>query len=263
MRAGMLLQQCVRLTKGVAAEYPDRIFVTELDVTKPETIEAAISAGITRFGRIDAIVNNAGYGFGAALEATPIEDIRRIFETNVFGIINVLKAILPHFREQRGGTVVNVSSSAGIVAPPMRAVYASTKFAVEGLTESLSYELESQNVFVKLVEPGFMITTNFMTSVAAIHAEQDFPVLPCYNEYFKSYMQAQNAPALEYANVDQVAEQVFNAACDKTDRLRYPAGPDAEKLIQLRWSEPDVKYMANMRDLMGQTKWRNSIKNKH
>ena len=107
-------------------EFPKQIKVAALDVTKPQTIRSAIDEGIKHFGTINAVINNAGYGFGAIFEATPIEDIRAIFETNVFGVINVLQAIIPYFREQGGGTIVNVSSSIGIVAAPLRAAYAST-----------------------------------------------------------------------------------------------------------------------------------------
>lgn len=240
--------------------FPERIKVARLDVTEPQTISNAIREGIRQFGRIDAVVNNAGYGFGAVFEATPMQDIRAIFETNVFGVIHVLQAMIPYFRKQGGGTIVNVSSSIGIVAAPLRAVYASTKFAVEGLTESLFYELESQNIFVRLVEPGFMTTTNFMTSPAAQHADREIPVPESYQAYYDCFMAVQDAPPSGVADVDKVAEQVYLAACDRSDRLRYPAGPDAELLIGIRWSKPDTAYMTEMCHYMGQSNWREQSK---
>lgn len=239
--------------------FKGQIKVIRLDVTKPQTIHDAMDEGIKQFGKIDAVVNNAGYGFGAVFEATPMEDIRAIFETNVFGVINVLKEFIPYFRTQGAGTIVNVSSSIGIVAAPMRAAYASTKFAVEGLTESLFYELESQNIKIRLVEPGFMTTTNFMTSPAAIHADNDIPVPQSYKEYLASFMKVQAAPPSGVADVNKVAEQVYMATCDKSDKLRYPAGPDAELLTGIRWSKPDADYMAEMCNFMGQTNYRKLI----
>lgn len=242
--------------ESLEKEFPGQIKTACLDVTKPQTIYDAIDTGIKEFGKIDAVVNNAGYGFGAVFEATPMEDIRAIFETNVFGVIHVLRAIIPYFREQGGGTIVNVSSSIGIVAAPLRAAYASTKFAVEGLTESLFYELESQNILIRLVEPGFMTTTNFMTSPAAQYADNEIPVPESYKDYHASFMTVQDAPPSGVADVNKVAEQVYSAACDKSDKLRYPAGPDAELLIGIRWSKPDTDYMAEMCNFMGQSNWR-------
>ncbi|MDO4175384.1 MAG: SDR family oxidoreductase [Eubacteriales bacterium] len=248
-----------RPVNSLEKEFPERIKVVRLDVTEPQTIYDAIHKGIKQFGEINAVVNNAGYGFGAIFEATPMEDIRAIFETNVFGVINVLQAAIPYFRTQGGGTIVNVSSSIGIVAAPLRAVYAATKFAVEGLTESLFYELESQNIFIRLVEPGFMTTTNFMTSPAARHADKDIPVPESYKLYHTSFMAVQDAPPSGVADVNHVAEQIYLAACDKSTKLRYPAGPDAERLINIRWSKPDIEYMEEMCHFMGQTSWRNAI----
>jgi len=245
-----------RPDESLEKDFPGQIKVVRLDVTEPQTIYNAIDEGITQFGKIDAVINNAGYGFGAVFEATPIEDIRAIFETNVFGIINVLQAIIPYFRKQGGGTIVNVSSSIGIVAAPLRAAYASTKFAVEGLTESLFYELESQNILIRLVEPGFMTTTNFMTSPAARHADNAIPVPASYKPYHDSFMTVQSSPPSGVADVNKVAEQVYLAACDNSDKLRYPAGPDAELLIGIRWSKPDVEYMKEMCHFMGQSNWR-------
>lgn len=242
--------------KSLEEDFPGQIKVVRLDVTEPQTIYDAIDEGIKQFGKIDAVINNAGYGFGAVFEATPMEDIRAIFETNVFGVINVLQAIIPYFRKQGGGTIVNVSSSIGIVAAPLRAAYASTKFAVEGLTESLFYELESQNILIRLVEPGFMTTTNFMTSPAARHADNDIPVPESYKPYYDSFLTVQDAPPSGVADVNKVAEQVYLAACDRSDKLRYPAGQDAELLIGIRWSKPDEQYMAEMCKFMGQSNWR-------
>ncbi|MEK5162466.1 SDR family oxidoreductase [Paenibacillus sp. FSL R5-0527] len=242
--------------RRLAEENPDRIFVTELDVTKPATIEAAIAAGIARFGRIDAVVNNAGVSILSIFEATPMNVIRGIFETNVFGVMNVIQAITPYFREQGGGTVVNVTSNVGFVSNPLLTVYVATKHAVEGLSESLSYELESQNISVKLVEPGAMRTTNFASNTMA--AAQDVSIPQAYKSYFDHMMNSMMNYPFDNADENQVADQVYAAACDPSNRLRYLAGPDAEETAKLRWSQSEEKYMATMRDLLGQTAWRKS-----
>lgn len=239
-----------------AEETPSRIYVTELDVTKPATIEAAIAAGIDRFGRIDAVVNNAGISVLSIFEATPMAVIRRIFETNVFGVMNVVQAIVPYFRGQGGGTIVNITSNMGFASNPLLTTYVATKHAVEGFTESLSYELESQNISVKLVEPGAMRTTNFASNTLA--ATQDVSVPQAYKSYFDHMMNAMMNYPFDHADENQVADQVYAAACDPTNRLRYLAGPDAEETAKLRWSRSEETYMASMRDLLGQTAWRNS-----
>lgn len=242
--------------RRLAEENPDRIFVTELDVAKPDTIEAAIAAGIDRFGRIDAVVNNAGVSILSIFEATPMSAIRGIFETNVFGVMNVIQAITPYFREQGGGTIVNVTSNMGFASNPLLTVYVATKHAVEGLSESLSYELESQNILVKLVEPGAMRTTNFASNTMA--AAQNVTIPQAYKSYFDHMMNSMMNYPFDNADENQVADQVYAAACDPSNRLRYLAGPDAEETARLRWSQSEEKYMAAMRDLLGQTAWRNS-----
>ncbi|NHN29698.1 SDR family oxidoreductase [Paenibacillus agricola] len=239
----------------LAAENPERIFVTELDVTKPASIEAAIAAGIARFGQIDAVVNNAGVSILSIFEATPMNVIRGIFETNVFGVMNVIQAITPYFREQSGGTIVNITSNMGFASNPLLAVYIATKHAIEGLSESLSYELESQNISIKLVEPGAMLTTSFSSNTMS--ATQDMPIPQSYKPYFDHMMQSMMNYPFDNADENQVADQVYAAACDESDRLRFLAGPDVEETAKLRWTQSEEKYMTTMRNLMGQTAWLN------
>ncbi|MHA6533693.1 SDR family oxidoreductase [Paenibacillus sp. BAC0078] len=242
--------------RSLAEEYPERIFVTGLDVTKPASIEAAIAAGIARFGRIDTVVNNAGISILSIFEATPMNVIRGIFETNVFGVMNVIQAITPYFREQGGGTIVNITSNVGFVSNPLLSVYVATKHAIEGLSESLSYELESQNISVKLVEPGAMRTTNFTSNTMA--ATQDVSIPQAYKSYYDHMMNSMMNYPFDNADENQVADQVYAAACDPSNRLRYLAGPDAEATAKLRWSQSEEQYMSAMRDLLGQTAWHNN-----
>ncbi|ANS73231.1 short-chain dehydrogenase [Paenibacillus yonginensis] len=242
--------------KRLEQDYPGKIFVTELDVTSPATIKAAIEAGIKRFGRIDTVVNNAGVSILSIFEATPMEAVRNVYETNVFGVMNVVQAITPYFREQGGGTIINITSNVGFTSNPLLTIYVSTKHAVEGFTEALSFELESQNIAVKLVEPGAMRTTNFAANTMA--ATKDLAIPEAYKPYFDHMMRTMMHYPFENADEKQVAEQIYAAACDPSDRLRYLAGPDAEETARLRWTQSEETYMATMRELLGQNAWRNS-----
>ena len=138
----------------------DRVFVTRLDVEDPASIEQAVAAGITQFGRIDALLNNAGYGAYGPLEATPMENVRRQFEVNVFGLIATTKALLPHFRANQSGTVVNISSIGGRMTFPLGTLYHGSKFAVEGLMQVLADETDTAtSIRVNSVNPGGIRTS--------------------------------------------------------------------------------------------------------
>lgn len=244
---------------SLAADHPDRILETALDVTDVASIEAAIAAGTARFGPIEVVVNNAGISTVSIFEATPPETIRHIFETNLFGPINVIRAMTPRFRVQGGGVFVNITSAVGFAASPLLAIYVATKHALEGLSESLSYELESQNIRMKLVEPGAMRTTNFANSILA--TLQDIPMPPAYKPYFDHMMQAMLDYPFADADEAQVATLVLAAACDSSSRLRYVAGPDAEEMAKLRWTTSEEHYRATMRELTGQTAWLSHLQN--
>ena len=244
---------------SLASDYADQMLVLPLDVTDPASIETAIAAGVERFGRIDAVVNNAGISVVSIFEATAKETIRGIFETNVFGIMNVVQAIIPHLRNHGGGTIVNISSGVGLAAVPLLALYTATKHAVEGLAESLSYELESQNILVKLVEPGAMRTTNFTSNTMA--ASQAVSVPASYRPYFDHMMQSMMNYPFPDADEDQVVATIYAAATDPSHRLRYLAGPDTEEMARLRWSTSEDEYLTTMNRLMGQSAWRDSRSN--
>ena len=136
----------------------DNVQVARLDVTDSKSIEAAVAGAIERFGGIDVLVNNAGYGAYGALEVTPRERIMRQLETNVVGVMETIKAVTPHFRSRKGGTIVNVSSVGGRTGGPLGSLYHASKFAVEGLSEALCFEMAAIGVRVKLVEPGLVAT---------------------------------------------------------------------------------------------------------
>jgi NAD(P)-dependent dehydrogenase (short-subunit alcohol dehydrogenase family) len=241
----------------LASEYPDRILVAPLDVADPASIEAAVEAGIRRFGGLDAVVNNAGITILSIFEATPESAARQIFDTNLFGVMNVIRATLPRLRES-GGTIVNVTSGVGIAAMPLLSLYVASKQAVEGLSESLAYELESQNIRVKLVESGAIRTTNFTASGMAL--SQEAPVPEGYKAYFDHALKAMIDYPFASTEEQAVVETVFHAATDPTQQLRYLIGPDVEEYARLRWSTSEEEYRAGMARITGQTAWRDMAK---
>jgi NAD(P)-dependent dehydrogenase (short-subunit alcohol dehydrogenase family) len=240
--------------QSLAADYRDQMLVLPLDVTNPASIETAIAAGIARFGHVDTVVNNAGISVVSIFEATAKETMRGIFETNVFGVMNVMQAVIPHLRDHGGGTIINITSGVGLAAVPLLALYTATKHAVEGLSESLSYELESQNIRVKLVEPGAMRTTSFTANT--MEASQAVSVPATYKPYFDHMMQSMMDYPFPDADEEQVVATIHAAATDPSHRLRYLAGPDTEEMARLRWSTSEDEYLTTMNRLMGQSAWR-------
>ncbi len=242
----------------LADRYPAQVLVEALDVTDPASIEAALAAGVKRFGGIDAVVNNAGFTMVSVFEATPMQAVRDMFETNVFGTMNVIRAAVPVLRKQGGGTIVNVTSGVGIAAQPVLSLYVSTKQAVEGFSESLSYELESQNIRVRLIEPGAMRTTNF--TVTGMAASQAAPMPEDYKAWFDHALGTMmNYPFADTPEAD-VAGAILEAATDSGDRLRYVVGPDVEEYARLRWTTSEDDYRAGMAKLTGQAAWRETAK---
>lgn len=222
----------------------DRMLVTRLDVQDTASIQSAVAAGLEKFGRIDALVNNAGYGAYGPLEAMPPENIRRQFDVNVLGLLATTQAILPHLRANRSGTIVNISSIGGRMAFPLGTLYHGTKFAVEGLSEALQYELGAFGVRVKLVEPGG-IKTDF--GGRSFDFQND-PTMVEYQPLVQSLldvlgpMMAQGGSSPEL-----IAETVYAAVTDETNRLRYEAGADAAQLLARRRAVDDAEFFAGMK----------------
>ena len=235
-------------------KYPGTVLVETLDVTDPASVARAVATGEERFGGIDAVVNNAGFTMVSIFETTPMAAIRRMFETNVFGTMNVIQAAIPALRRRGGGTIVNVTSGVGIAAQPVLSIYVSSKQAVEGLSESLSYELESQNIRVRVIEPGAMRTTSF--SASGFAASKEAPLPQSYKAWFDHAL----GTMMDYPFADtpeaDVTDAIFIAMADQTDRLRYVVGPDVEEYARLRWTTSEDEYRAGMARLTGQTAWR-------
>ncbi len=202
----------------------------KLDVTDPASIQSAIEESISVFGGIDVVVNNAGYGGVGVFEAASQEQIQRQFDTNVFGVMNVTRAILPYFRQKKSGTIINVTSVGGLITFPIYSVYHSTKWAVEGFTEALQYELRPFNIKIKNIEPG-AIKTDFYDRSQDLFKKEG---LTDYDNYAKvAFENTQNA-GVNAPGPEVVAKKIYKAALDRSFRLRYPAGPQAPALLFLR-----------------------------
>ena len=221
----------------------DRLFVTALDVSDAASIKAAIAAGTERFGRIDCLVNNAGQALLSIVETTPVETARHVFDVNLFGPLQVMQAILPQFREQGGGRIVNVSSGSAITPDPFMAIYSASKFAVEGLTEGIWHELAGQKVSVKLVEPGFVPGTNIGATVMT--NSQDIPVPTGYKaDMDRMIAHFTGAPPADSTSEIEVAETILKAASDDTDALRFVVGKDMEVAAHMRRETSESEYIA-------------------
>jgi len=230
-----------------ALEGRQNILTAELDVQKPQTIEDAIALGIEHFRKIDAVVNSAGFGILGVFESIGEEKAREVFDVNVFGVMSVIRAILPHFRQSDAGLIINVSSGGGIIALPLLSLYNATKFALEGFSESLSYELSSQNIAIKLIEPGG-IKTDFGKRMST-EFNQSMPVL-AYDDFVKPVMAsfASRISAAELLSAEDVARTIYGAATDGSEQLRYMVGDDIIPLIQARSQETERDYLSLVRE---------------
>ncbi|HEY4177316.1 MAG TPA: SDR family oxidoreductase [Kofleriaceae bacterium] len=200
----------------------ERLRILALDVTDADSIAAAFAAA----GPIDVLVNNAGIGVVGVFEATPMDTVQEVFETNTFGVMATTQAVLPQFRARKSGVVVNVTSSVALAPMPLAAVYTASKQAIEGFTGSLAHELAYFNIRVKLVEPGYCPNTKFGSNGGS-RMDGLFP--ESYAAFSSPIMGAFANVAVTTTERD-VAEQVFRAATDDSTQLRFPAGPDAVAL---------------------------------
>jgi NAD(P)-dependent dehydrogenase (short-subunit alcohol dehydrogenase family) len=218
--------------------------VVQLDVNDDRSVKDAIDKIVAENKRIDVLVNNAGYGLFGSVEDTSIEEIKAQFETNFFGVIRVTQQVIPIMRKQKsGGTIVNVSSVGGRIGVPVVSAYHSTKFALEGLSESMSYELEPFGIRVVIIEPG-VIRTNIINSSASAKKALDpkspyFSLMQKVENHFKSMLK--NA-SLSSSPPEEVAKVILQAITSKNPQLRYTVGNDAATLIQARMNMPDKEF---------------------
>mgnify|MGYP000022013883 CR=1 FL=1 len=220
------------------------VSILRLDVTDLDSIRSAVDEGLAQHGAIDAVVNNAGYGMVGPFEATTPEKVQKQFETNVFGLMNVTREVLPSMREKRSGTIINMSSVGGRITFPLYSVYHATKFAVEGFSESLQYELRQFNIKVKLIEPG-PIKTPFYDRSQDLVSKEGLKAYDTFVARALPHMQKEghNAPG-----PTGVAYTVWEAAMDNTYRMRYPI--NAEAMLSLRKLLPDRAVFKLVRSVL-------------
>lgn len=207
-----------------------------LDVTDAESVRTTVKDAHDKFGRIDVVVNNAGYGLLGPFEAATDEQVRKQFETNVFGLMAVCREVIPIMRSQKKGVIVNVSSISGLAALPFSSLYAASKFAVEGFSESLAYELEPFGIRVKIIEPG-PIKTDFYTRSEEIAKSENLNV---YDERFEKFIEFMNKGGADAPGGEIVAETIWNAATDGTNRLRY--GVNTKAMPALKRTLPEAAF---------------------
>lgn len=224
----------------------DDVLVVRLEAQDQASIEGAVAAGIERFGGIDVLVNNADFGLFGVFESASQEKVREQFDVNVFGVMDVTRALLPHLRERGAGVIVNISSGAGVFGSPLLSLYTARKFALEGFSESLSHELLSQGIVVKLVEPGVVSDTAF-TACSGGEAAQSLPASG-YEDVIAATGRVFGRLGLAgTATSDEVAQVILEAATDGTDRWRYMATSDIAEMIKTRHEASDVEYIAQLR----------------
>ena len=220
------------------------IRVTQLDVTDDHSVKTAINSIVSEAGRIDILVNNAGFGVVGPFEDVAIDEIKKQYETNFYGVIRVTQAVLPIMRRQMSGRIINISSGAGRFGYPGGSAYVSSKFALEGLSECMVYELERFGIKVVLVEPGF-IKTNFGNNSVVAKKAQD-PSSP-YAKLMQEMQSTFGELAGRAAPATLVAEKVVEAATFDNPKLRYLAGKDVEQWVAAKKSMSDEEFYAMMK----------------
>lgn len=207
-----------------------------LDVTDNDSIREAIAATLDRFGRIDAVVNNAGYGLLGPFEAASEEQIRQQFETNVFGLMNVCREIIPYFRQEKRGHIVNIASLGGRTVFPYSSLYHATKWAIEGFSESLQYELEPFGISIKIIEPG-PINTDFYGRSEVIAKKEGLSV---YDSKVDRFLEFMNEGGKKAPDGSVVAQVIYDSVTDGSSKLRYTV--NTKGLLFLRGILPAAAY---------------------
>ena len=222
------------LEKETEFKNSDSLLVEKVDVIDSSSIANAFNAGIKKFGKIDAIVNNAGYGLLGPLENTTEDQVKSQFDVNVLGTINTIRVALPHFRENKSGKIINIASMLGRITLPFMSMYAASKYAVEGLSEDLYYELKDFNIQVKIIEPGTIHTDFFTTSL--VRAESD--TVKVYDSYWHPYIKNMIERGNSGKDPILAAKVIYKAVNDNSLKLRYKVDPTAKMLLLLRKTHP-------------------------
>jgi len=218
--------------------------LVHLDVLDRSSIQSALKYTLDKYQKIDVLVNNAGYALFGPFEATNHEQIMREFNTNVFGLMEVTRQILPQFRKQKNGVIVNVASMAGRIAMPLYSLYVSSKWAIEGFSESLQYELKPLNIRVKIIEPG-LIKTDFYER--SLDKADNGALSEDYAGVLKSSgKMTGNSAASLGSEPEVIARVIYQAATDNSKRLRYFAGKNAKMGSTMRRLLPEGMFYSMM-----------------
>ncbi len=213
------------------------IEIIELDVDDEKSISVTIEKIISKKQRIDVLVNNAGWGLFGSVEDVSMKDFRAQFETNFFGIISIIQKVAPIMRKQGSGVIVNVSSVAGRIGFPGSPAYISSKFALEGLSESLRYELGQFGVKIIIIEPG-VIKTNFFSSMKIAEPKPDSP----YKEITEKVIMGIKMMAELGTPPSEVATTILNAIKEENPRPRYIVGNDAQMFLEAKKTKTDTEF---------------------
>lgn len=223
--------------KQISKEEDLPIEIIELDVNDEDSIKSAIKKVVEVSGRIDVLVNNAGYGQFGCTEDVSIDDFKKQFETNFFSIVRIIQNVAPIMRKQGSGIIVNISSVAGRMGLPGSPAYISTKFALEGLSECLRYELGMFGIKTTMIEPG-VIKTNFFDSMKITESKID----PKYKELTDHILAGLKMMAEMGTPPSQVAKVVIKAIHDKEILPRYVAGTDAAMFMEAKKMKTDLEF---------------------
>lgn len=215
-----------RLTGALAGSDTSRLLAVEVDLTDQDQVAQAVAATKERFGTLDVVVNNAGYGYLAAVEEVPDADARAMFDVQVFGVWNVLRSVLPGFREERSGHVINVSSIVGLLPFPGWGLYAAGKFALEGLTESLAGEVADHGIKVNLIEPGYM-RTDFLRPVSLGVPSSTSDAYPAVREMVEQHLRM---PGTQLGDPAKAAAAIITVATTGDAPLHQLLGSDSVSL---------------------------------
>jgi NAD(P)-dependent dehydrogenase (short-subunit alcohol dehydrogenase family) len=237
--AGMRNVAKAEALRAAAPEADLPVEVLSLDVTSPDSVSRAF-ATVAERGDIDVLVNNAGIGGASPLELTPDDEHHRMFETNYFGAMRCIQAVLPGMRERRRGTIVNVTSVAGLVATPNQIAYSASKWALECAGEALAHEVRRFGIRVVNVEPGVVMTNIFENSAEATRYDKTSPYQPIMRRNGKLFAAGFRDPARS----DEVAETILTAITSDEYRLRWPVGKDAVGLARGRARITDEDWVA-------------------
>jgi short-subunit dehydrogenase len=225
------------------------ITLYSMDVTNLDSITKAVTEITNDFEKIDVLLNNAGYGLLSPFEITSNHEIKKIFETNVFGVMEVTRAFLPKLKSHKNGIIINVTSIGGLVTMPLNSIYHSTKYAIEGFSESLIYELKDFGISVKLIEPGG-VKTNFFKTAKIIEDKENYPEYTSLVKNVKErFEESLNKDDSLYSTAEDVAKQIFETATNNKPNIRNIIGAGANNMYEMKKQLKDYEFVATVSEM--------------